>query len=222
MHFIVQTFYLAALPIALLLGLFQLGLWLRDRRQTTVAYWAASDLIGFVGALLVVLRGQVPWWVSSALGNSVLVASGFVLWAGMRQFGGLKVPVRAFTICTLSFFVVFHGMWFLTQDLALRVLWTSIMLGAINAGIAFDLGRSQQQQHLRTRSLLATIFALHALFYLFRSVTAVTLEANDEFLHSGGIQNLALVIGTVKLLAWNGLVLLMLRERFRSPQPALG
>ena len=134
----------------------------------------------------------------------------------MLRFARRPVPVRGFAVSALVFFAVFHGMWFLTQDLALRVLLTSVGLGLANAGIAIDLVRSQRERHLRTRSVLAAVFALHAMFYLFRSVTAVTLEANDEFLRSGGIQNLALVIGTVKLLAWNLGVLVMWRELRRA------
>ena len=215
MELVVQTFYLAALPVALLCGLMQLGFWLRDREQTVHLWWAASDFVGLIGASLVVAREFVPWWVSTALGNSVIVAAGFLVWAGMCRFGGLRIPGRAFMACTVMFFVLFHGMWFVTHDLGLRVLLTSVALGLINAGIALDLTRSQQALRLRTRSFLSALFALHALFYLFRSVTAVTLEADDEFLHSGGIQNLALVLGTLKMLLWNLTVPLMMRERRR-------
>jgi len=212
MGMVVQTFYLAALPVTLLCGLLQLTLWLRHRDQPAYAWWAASDLVGLLGATLVVARAFVPWWVSSALGNSVLVAAGFLVWAGMCRFGGLRIPGRAFAACTVLFFVLFHGMWFVTQDLGLRVLLTSVALGLINAGVAIDLTRSQQRLRLRTRGLLIALFALHALFYLFRSATAVTLEADDEFLKSGGIQNFALIIGTLKVLAWNLVAPLMVRE----------
>ncbi|MES2684647.1 MAG: hypothetical protein V4650_14095 [Pseudomonadota bacterium] len=221
MDYIVYTFYIAALPVALLCGLLQLSCWLRNRGQQELALWAAGDLVGFCGALLVVAREHVPWWVSTALGNSIIVGASFLVWAGMRRFSGQTVPLRTFAVCTLAFFVIFHGMWFLTHDLAMRVLLTSMALTLLNAGIALDLTRSQQQQRLRTRSFLATLFALHALFYLFRSVTAVTLEAGDEFLNSGGIQNVALIVGTLKLALWNGVVLLMRRERHRqNPQLA--
>lgn len=221
MELVVQTFYIAALPVVLLCGLMQLGFWLRDREQTVYLWWAASDFVGLVGASLVVARDVVPWWVSSALGNSVIVAASFLVWAGMCRFGGLRIPGRAFVACTVMFFVLFHGMWFVTQDLGLRVLLTSVALGLINGGIALDLTRSQQSQRLRTRGFLSVIFALHALFYLFRSVTAVTLEADDEFLQSGGIQNLALVLGTLKMLVWNLMSPLMVREARRVPRVPL-
>lgn len=221
MQLVVQTFYLLALPVALLCGLLQLAFWLRDREQNAYLWWAAGNLVGLVGASLVVGREFVPWWVSSALGNSVLVGAGFLVWAGMCRFGGLRIPGRAFVACTVMFFVLFHGMWFVTQDLALRVLLTSVGLGLVNAGIAIDLTRSQQRQRLRTRSFLTALFALHALFYLFRSATAVTLEADDEFLQSGGIQNFALIIGTLKMLIWNLTVPLMVREARRATRVAL-
>lgn len=217
---VVQTFYLAALPVTLLCGLMQLMLWLRHRDQPAYGWWAAGNLLGLLGACLVVARAFVPWWVSSALGNSVLVAAGFLVWAGMCRFGGLRIPGRAFIACTVLFFVLFHGMWFVTQDLGLRVLLTSVALGLVNAGIAIDLTRSQQARRLRTRSVLIALFALHALFYLFRSATAVTLEADDEFLRSGGIQNLALIIGTLKMLAWNLVTPLMVGEARRAARAA--
>ena len=219
---IVLTFYIAALPVALLCGLLQLGFWLRHREQPAFAWWTMSNLVGLVGAALVVARDHVPWWMSSALGNSIILAATLLVWGGMLRFARRPVPARAFVVFAVAFFAVFHGMWFLTQDLALRVLLTSVGLGLVNAGIAIDLVRSQPQQYLRSRSVLAALFAAHALFYLFRSVTAVTLEANDEFLRSGGIQNLALVIGTVKLLAWNLGVLLMWRELRRAEARSAG
>lgn len=210
------TFHLAALPAALACGLMQLAFWLRDRRQPAFAWWAASNLVGFVGAALMVARAYVPWWMSSALGNSIIIAASLLVWGGMLRFARRPAPVRGFAVFALAFFAVFHGMWFLTHDLALRVLLTSVGLGLVNAGTAIDLVRSQRACLLHTRSLLAALFALHAVFYLFRSVTAVTLEADDEFLRSGGIQNLALVIGTVKLLVWNLGVLFMWRELRRA------
>lgn len=218
MHAVVYTFYLAALPVALLCGLVQLAASRRFPDEPAFRWWAAGDLVGFVGAVLIVLRGQVPWWVSSALANTIIVAAGLLVWGGMRRFGREAVPVKAFAIATVSFFLLFQGLWWLTQDLAMRVLLTSVALCVLNGGVAFDLARSQRAEPLATRAFIATLFALHSLFYLFRSATAVTLEPGDEFLQSGGIQNVALVVGTLKVALWNGAVLLLQRERRQRRQ----
>jgi hypothetical protein len=63
------------------------------------------------------------------------------------------------------------------------------------------------------------VFVLHALFYLFRSATAVTVEAGAEFLHTVGLQSATLLFGLANVLLWNAAALWMVAERRRGPAP---
>ena len=208
-----RTLYLIGLPIACLFALLQFLGWRRDRRQRALLIWAVADAVGIVGAGLFVARGHIPWWLSSSVGNALVFGTSFLIWAGMRQFAGQPVPARLFGLLTLASLVFMHGLWLWVDDLGLRVLAASMILALTNAGTAIDLLRAQAGVSSRGRSALTLLFALHALFYLFRAGTAMTLDAGTEFLETGGLQRATLILGIVKLVLWNLLVLMMARER---------
>ena len=134
----------------------------------------------------------------------------------MARFAGNTVPLRLFAALTVLFFIAFEVLWHISGDLGMRILLVSMSTALINVAIAYELLRAQQNLRLRTRAFLASIFALHALFYLFRSATAVTLDASMDFFQANGIQNLTIMIIAIKLICWNAGAILMVYERARK------
>ena len=212
----VAVLYQIGTPITLVCGLGQLLLWLRRRSETAFALWSAGNIVGGCGAALLLLRDHAPWWVSSSLANALIVGGGLLIWGGMRRSAGGSVPWRWYLAITLLVLALLQLLNALSKDLALRVVLASMILFVYNAAVAFDLLRYQHLQPLKTRQMLCVLFTLHALFYLFRSATAATLDADDEFLRTQGIQNVALLIGMAKLMLWNVVAVLMIAERDRQ------
>lgn len=197
------------LPIALLCGLVQLAVGLRSRRSEPLL-WAASDVVGLVGGGLLTVPAT-PAWLAMTVGNTLIIVSQLLVWAGLRRGVGLGIPTRRFATIALAFFVVFCSLWLVGNDLGLRVLTVSITLSVGNALIAYDLARGGDQSDRRIRGTLSLLFSLHALFFLFRAATAMTLEAEDEFMRAGGLQAITVLVATLKLLLWNAGALVLLR-----------
>lgn len=213
----VRLLAVLALPAAYLFALIQLGLWLRHRQRRAHLWWAAANLCAAIGATLLVLRHVAPLWVTSSLANSVLLVSSFIIWWAMARFAGRTAPLRVFAVLTLLYFGLFELIWSFSEDLGLRVLLASLASAAVNIGIAIELMSAQQQRRLKARALLTMVFFLHALFFLFRAGTAVTLDASQDFLQANGIQNFTVAIAALKLFAWNLVAIWMLREQLRTP-----
>jgi len=215
----VGMLFLIGIPLGLVCGIVQIAFWLRWR-QRELLWWASSDWLGTAGALLMLsgLSGtSVPVWIARSLAETALFASGLLLWAGMRRFAGQPLPLRAFAVATLIYFVAFHALLSFAPDLAVLIVYCSFAHGLLHAGIAFDLARAPSVAHVRGRTFLVALFVLHALFYLFRSATAVTVEAGEEFLHTVGLQSATLLFGLADALLWNVAALWMMGERQRAP-----
>lgn len=208
-----RLLYALALPVAIPLGLLQLWLW-RRWREPAQGIWGLADLIGGIGALLIIFRSSLPWWVATGFANTLIVFSALMVWAGMRRMGGESFRWPLFLVMAVVFFAFLQGFPWIADDLGMRVLFISIALGAINAGTAWDLLRHQQREPSGIRTLLTVVFALHALFYLFRAATAAVLDPDGDFLNPNSwVQGLTLLLGNLKLLIWNICVILMLRQR---------
>ena len=212
----VGTLFAIAVPLGFVCGLLHFAFWLRWRERALL-WWGAADWVGTAGALLLLSRAaRVP-------GNTVLVASSLMVWAGFRCFAGQSLPLRAFALATVAFLAGFLALRTLVPDLALAVVYCSVAFGLIRAGMALDLGRVQLPDPYRVRRLLAVMFVLHALFYLFRSTTAAILEASAEFLDTGGLQAATLLFGLFDVLVWNLAALWLVghrRQLSRSVAPA--
>lgn len=211
----VGVLFAVGVPLGLLCGVLHFAFWLRWRERALL-WWAAADGIGTLGVLLMLARDALPGWLARSVGESLLFASGLLLWLGFRRFAGQALPLRAFAAASLFYLAAFQALLSGFPDLAALIVLASFAHGLVNAGIAFDLARAQLAEAPRLRAVLAAVFALHALFYLFRSVTAVTVEANAEFLNAAGLQSATLLFGLVNVLLWNAVALWMAGERRRG------
>lgn len=217
----VGMLFLFGIPLGLVCGFLQIAFWLRWR-QRELLWWAAGDWLGAAGVLLLLsgLSGaSLAPWFSRSLAETALFASGLLLWLGMRCFAGQALPLRTFAAFALIYFAMFEALRSFVQDLAVLIVLASFAHGLMHAGIAFDLARAPFVDRLRVRAFLVAVFVLHALFYLFRSATAVTVEAGAEFLHTVGLQSATLLFGLANVLLWNVAALWMVGERRRAPGP---
>lgn len=104
------------------------------------------------------------------------------------------------------------------NDLAFLIVLTSFGLSIVNAGVVVDLARASLVVRTRMGTCLVTLSVLHALSYLFRNATAVTVASGAVFLHTAGLQSATLLFGLLSILLWNagGLWLVSGRHRARG------
>ena len=215
----VGVLFMIAVPLGLACGILQAVFWLRWRERELL-WWSAADGLGTVGAILLIIGELFPAWSARSVAETALFSSGLLLWLGFRRFAGQPLPLRSFAVFALVYFAAFEVLRSFTQDLAVLIVLASFAHGLMHAGIAFDLARAQFVDRLRVRAFLVAVFVLHALFYLFRSATAVTVEAGAEFLHTVGLQSATLLFGLANVLLWNAAALWMVAERRRGPAAA--
>lgn len=211
----IRTLFILAVPSAFLFFGVQLAVWSARRTDATLALWAIGNFIGGCGALFVALRGRLPDLLSIGFANALLVGSLCAVWAGMRRFGGQPVPhALVFGVPAVAF-VLLGIVPAIADSYALRTVVTSMMIGAVNLAVAIDLQRCQRQEALRARVFLVWVFGLNALFYFWRAWASRDLAPDSNLLVPDRIVGLTLLIGNLKLAAWNIGALLMANERMQ-------
>ena len=203
------------MPSAFLFFGVQLAGWSVRRSDSALALWAISNLVGGIGALLIAMRGRLADFTTMAVANALIVASLCVVWAGMRRFAGQPVPhalVFGLPLLALVLLGIVPG---IADSYSLRTVVTSGLLSAVNLAIAVDLQRSQRLESLRARTFLVWVFALTAAFYGWRAWASRHLAADSNLLVPDTIVGLTLLIGNLKLVAWNLGALLMANERMQ-------
>lgn len=209
----VGVLFLFGVPLAAVYAIVQLVLW-RRWRLPALLWWSAANWVGSASVLMILSSELRPGLVAvRPLAETLLFASGLLLWLGFRRHAGQPLPLRTFAALALLYLALFQLLQAFFPDLAGLIVLASFGHGLVHAGAAFDLSRSALPDPPRVRAVVVVMFALHALFYLFRSATAVTVEAGAEFLHTGGLQNATLLFGLVDVLVWNAAALWMARAR---------
>ena len=201
--------------LALLFGSVQFAAWLRWRNRASL-WWTAANCAGTVGATLFLGHGILPDWAGRSVANTLILTAILMVWLGFRSFAGQPLRPLAAAMAALLFLLVFETLRQLAQDLGVLILCASLALGLVNALTALDLARAWPGQTLRLRKFLVWVFSLHALFYLFRMVTAFTVEASTEFLTLAGVQAATLLLGVAEVLIWNTCSIWMAAEHRRG------
>lgn len=144
-------------------------------RSRQLGLWAGSYVVFALGCLVAMNRQAFPGVTGWALSNVLMVIGYLMVWHGAA---GLDEPVKA----TRSALAV----------AAVALLWTGVGAGdvdllwnhvaalpiALIAGLtAWTLVRSGTVAGLRSRPVAVAVFALHALFYLFRTFVSPLLAA---------------------------------------------
>jgi len=212
----VAVLVLFSLPFALVCGLLQGAFWLRWRDPASL-WWAAADGLGAVGVILLLSKHWLPALIARSLSNTAIFTSGLLVWLGFRRFAGQPLPLRIFAAVSLVYFGVFESLRSFVDDLAPLIVFASFGHGISRAGIAVDLMQAAlPANQRRVRTVLVTVFVFQALFYLFRSVTAVTVDSGAAFLNTNGVQSVTVLVIFLSMLLWNAGTLRMVSDRHRT------
>lgn len=201
MNLDVQTLFLLTIPLAAVFGLLHAACWLRWRDRASL-WWMAADGSG-AGALVLVLLRWLPAWVTFVLGPTVIVVSGLLLWLGFRCMARQSLPLRKFTVASLAFFVLYGVLRSLVGDQGFLFVLSYLVLGTVNAGIAVDLTRASAPGRRFACRILAVMFLLHALFYLFRGATSFLVKPVVAVLDMTGLQSVTVLVALFTVSSWN-------------------
>lgn len=212
----VRTLFIIAVPAAFLFFAVQLAVWSARRNDQALLLWAMSNLLGGLGAIAVALRPVLDERFAIPISQTLILGGLCLSWAGMRSFAQRPFP------SSLIFFLLAVNLAgvsaapFLSDSFTARTMITSTLLGVVNLIIAYELLADQRHERLRARSVLAAIFAAQGLFYLYRTWEARHYSPDAHIFQSEPLQAMTLLVGNLKLIAWNIVALLMANERLTN------
>jgi diguanylate cyclase (GGDEF)-like protein len=173
-----------------------------------------SFLLGVPGALLLALRGSVPYFVSVLLANSFVLASFVFLYRGILRFLGSRRSILL--PCAASYFSLAVLFYFtLVQDkIVPRIVAVSVTIGLVRGLIALELFRKSPAF---PSPMIMRLFAASMTFFAAISVccgvVTVLHGAPSHLLESNAMGTATLVLGVVSVCA-TGLFIIVLACNF--------
>ncbi len=161
------TAFALTFALALTCGIILLLLWLQDRRHTAMASWGVAHCLGAFALTLLAMRSVLPAVVSIDLANALMGVTYGLVWAGARQFRGVRAGpelVLAGAAVWLAACQVpaFYG------NIGARVLLMGLVAAGYYLAAAWEFRPSGTGQMLRSQRLIIGILLTNAATYLFR------------------------------------------------------
>lgn len=211
-----RTLWVVIVIAYALLGGLQLVLWRLQRSETAMLFWGLSLWSCGLGALLVILRGMVPDWLSIGVANVVTSLGYLMSTVGLLRFA--RQPVFWVWILSTPVLIglLFVFVPFFAQHAGPRVVLMAallVLVAAINLGICW---RAQRQEPLRLRYIAMVAFTLTGLFSIVRATVTVFYTPPADFMDPSKTQPLLMLIGLALLLFWNLSLMLMPGERLQN------
>jgi diguanylate cyclase (GGDEF)-like protein len=175
---------------------------------------AVSFLLGIPGAILLVLRGAIPYFVSVLLANSFVLASFVFLYRGILRFLGSRRTILL--PCAASYFSLAVLFYFtLIQDrIVPRIVAISVTIGLVRGLIAIELFRkSPGFPSPKVMRLFAASMTLFAAVSVCCGVFTMIHGSPSHLLESNAIGTATLLIGVVSVCA-TGLFIIVLASNF--------
>ncbi|ODT16529.1 MAG: hypothetical protein ABS35_28050 [Kaistia sp. SCN 65-12] len=153
--------------------------WTNRRVERHTLLWAIALQLGAICCALLLLRGVVSDFVSIALANAgVLLAMGLG-WNGARAFNGRRerwVPVLIAPVIWLIAWQVPA----IAQSLSYRIALLSMLSCVLSFALAWEIW-AKGKDDLVWRAPFAAVPAVHAVFLVFRTGLALSLDLPENF-----------------------------------------
>jgi diguanylate cyclase (GGDEF)-like protein len=205
----IQTLLLAALAADLLLAA---TTWIAAGGKPSggLGRWIAALCVrAGAWAMFVAAHGAEIDLAVAAIGLLALATT--LQGAALLAFGGRRLPPWVHVAVPIGMAVPFA---LLSGDLATRVLFAGVVLGALLAVLAGVVVQFRSRLSAATRWAAMGSFGFAAALFLGRGVAAVmSREPADFFLRPDALQSLELLLGFIALLGGSCAFLLMHKER---------
>ena len=192
----IRTSLIIATFVSLVPSLLGVLVWQTKRSCPGVGQWALANLLGALCLFLLSLRGTAPDWISIVLGNASALAAAILFMQGIRLFQGLRLywwPECLAAGLTLAVVIYFR---YATNNLNVRTIAMSAMLGAFGLISGLTLLRPLNGGRRLSTILTGSVFILASAanflrMYLYASAPAIDLLApsnpNAAFFAAAGL-----------------------------------
>ena len=157
--------------------------WLNRKRYAGISFWVIDFIFQTLAALLVVLRGSIPDWVSVGLASGLVIGGAYAGYLGLERFLGKKgSPV--FNSALLAAFILIHLYFALIHpNLDGRNLNLSLGLLVFCGQCAWLMLRRAGRAMARMGNVVGWVFVAFCLASLARIffIIAIPNSSNDFF-----------------------------------------
>ena len=124
-----KTIVVAGLTVEVVCNLVLVALWRQGRRQYSgLGFWALNFAAQTTGLFLILLRGQLPTWLSVSAANVLLVGGAWLGLLGLERFVGRRRPQTANGVVAAAAAALHAYLTYVQPNLALRA---AIFAGAM-------------------------------------------------------------------------------------------
>ncbi len=198
-------------------------LWRQNRkRYAGLSFWLLDYVLQVIGMGLLVLRGQIPDFLSYVVGNVCIVGGMIALYTGLSQFLGKK-SYPAFNLAILTLFTgVQYYFSFVTPNLVVRSLNLSAVLLIIFIQCLWLLLRRTDPEMRRMTSGVAAVFGAYAVVTIFRLYLFIFGNTVSEFLQSRPVDVILVFIYQMLLILLTYYFFLLVNSRLLGELRAQG
>lgn len=182
MKFNIPTLLSATIVVMAVVALLLVWAWLHNRREKALLWWGLALLLEMSGTALVILRGNIPDWLSIVVANALLIAACGLIWGASRLFNGrsfhpnLGVGAATwFLACCLNEFY---------SSLSARASLLSLLVSVYALLAAWEFWRGQEP--LVSRRAIVVCLTVHAIVFILHT---------PAVMFSSGIENTLLLAG---------------------------
>lgn len=136
------------------------------RDITALAWWGCGFLLAGLGTALVIARGAIPDTLSVMAGNALLALAHGVIWSGIRNFEGRRIPVAVTVAGAVVWLAACQFDAFYT-NLTARVMLMAAIISAYTVLNVYELWNAHEPAP-KSRWPIILLLVAHALIFLVR------------------------------------------------------
>jgi signal transduction histidine kinase/CheY-like chemotaxis protein len=191
------TAFVLSFALAATCGAILLFLWVQNRRDMAVASWGIGHSIAAIALPLLAMRGLVPDLLSIQLGNALMAVCYGLIWAGARQFNGLRVRPVLTAGGALAWLAACQVPAFY-DSIGARVFAMGLVAAVYYLAAAWEFQRGGARRPLRSLPLIIGILIANAGAYLLRVPFLILgpIRASAEGLPVGLWLDILVIVGT--------------------------
>jgi PAS domain S-box-containing protein len=189
--------------------------WYQNRKHFAgLSFWLADLILQAAGALLIVLRGTVPDFVSMVVGNALLLAGIIVIYIGLERFVGKKSSQIHNYVLLVIFIAIATYFTLVQPSLEIRSINVSLIQAIFTFQCYWLLVHRVSPDMRRSTGFVGIVFVGYTLVAVIRTIRFIIapLQGND-FFKSGTFETLMIILVAMLAVALICGLILMVNRR---------
>ncbi|MFT4045916.1 MAG: GGDEF domain-containing protein [Solimonas sp.] len=208
-----RILYFVLFAMSVVLGAAELLFFLRRPQNRGVGWWAAGNLLGAAGMLLVGLHGLVPALASIAFANTLAVAALVAAWFGVLAYDQRRLPLWPAALLLLLQFAAFAIPSRLSASLAARIVVVAVVMGGLELANTWTSRRIARRDGSVAAAICATMMLACALTSFSRGIYVGLVGAEPDYMGHDAFHAWTIFLLVPAVAGWNMGLMMMSSER---------